>query len=377
MILPRPRLAGLLTTLVASAVLLTACPQANGYQAELAFRQLRFDQMLGLQPIPGDPGHGLLLTKDGVIRRVDLSGSGAAPSIFLDIRDRMIANPAPEEGLLGLAFAPDFASSGRLYIYYTRGDPRRSTVSRFVGSGDHADPASEKVLLLIPEPYDNHNGGALAFGPDGMLYVGVGDGGSGGDPAGFAQRHDTLHGKILRIDVSGAGYAIPGDNPFVGQGGREEIYALGFRNPWRISFDAATGDLWVADVGQDAWEEVDRVFAGANYGWNRTEGNHCYAADACDTYGVTFPVAEYGHDYGCAIIGGFVYHGAALPELDDWYLYGDYCTGRIWGVDAHAGGGAAFPLADTGLSISSFAQDASGEVYVVTFNNQIARLTRK
>ena len=210
-----------------------------------------------------------------------------------------------------------------------------------------------------------------------MLYVGVGDGGSGGDPSGYGQRLDTLHGKILRLDVSGDAYTIPPDNPFVGRDARGEIYAYGLRNPWRINFDRETGQLWAGDVGQDQWEEVDRIVAGANYGWNTTEGLHCYLAPDCDAAGTLPPRVEYSHEFGCAIVGGFVYRGNEIPELRGYYIYADFCSGRVWGVDAGSDGGAAFPLADTGLPIASFAQDTSGELYVVTFAKEIAKLARK
>jgi glucose/arabinose dehydrogenase len=363
--------------MLGAAALLTACPAPNGYRVEQAFPQLAFDKMLGLQPVPGDASHALLLTQDGVIRYADLTDPASTPTTFLDVRDRMIPNPENEEGLLGLAFAPDYPTSGRFYIYYTRGGPRRSTLSRFVAHGATADPASEQILLAIPEPFSNHNGGALAFGPDGMLYVAVGDGGSGGDPMGNGQRLDTLHGKILRLDVSGDAYTVPSDNPFVGQDARGEIYAYGLRNPWRLNFDGETGQLWASDAGQDLWEEVDRIVAGGNYGWNRIEGAHCYLASGCDFSGTLLPRAEYSHDLGCAAVGGFVYRGAAMPELRGWYVFGDFCSGRVWAVDAASDTGGIIPLADTNLPIASFAQDNAGELYVVTFANQIAKLVRK
>ncbi len=290
--------------------------------------------MLGLQVIPGDERHALLLTKDGLIRRADLGDDAAEPTTFMDIRDRIIRNPGMEEGLLGLAFSPDYVRSGKFYVYYSAGDPRRAVISRFVASGDHADPATEHVLLEIPEPYANHNGGALAFGPiDGELYIGVGDGGSAGDPQGNGQNLGTLLGKILRIDVSGEDYTIPISNPFKAPD-RPEIWAYGLRNPWRISFDAETGRLWVADVGQNLWEEVDVVDRGGNYGWSVMEGNHCFKpASGCDDTGLIRPLAEYSHDLGCSITGGFVYHGASMPELRGWYLYGDFCSGLRVGAE--------------------------------------------
>jgi glucose/arabinose dehydrogenase len=364
--------------LLFAGALLTGCPQPNAYTVQRAFPELRFANMVGLQPVPGDADHALLVTQDGMLRRANLANDAEPPTVFLNLQDRLIADPGPEQGLLGLAFAPDYATSGRFYVYYTVGNPMRNQLSRFVAHGDKADPASEQILLQINQPFQNHNGGSLSFGPDGMLYVGVGDGGSAGDPSGYGQRFDTLHGKILRLDVSGGAYTIPPDNPFVGQDARGEIWALGMRNPWRINFDAATGQLWAADVGQDAWEEVDRIVPGGNYGWNRTEGFHCFRPpDGCDDAGVTPPRIEYSHDFGCAITGGFVYRGKALPELTGWYIYGDYCSGRIWGVDTGSENGAAIPLADTGRNIASFAQDNAGELYVVTFNNEIARLVRK
>ena len=350
----------------------------DGYRAVPVFPQLNFDQMLGLQVIPGDERHALLLTKDGMIRRADLGDSSAALTTFMDIREKIIRNPGMEEGLLGLAFAPDYASSGKFYVYYSAGDPRRAVISRFVASGERADSATEHVLLEIGEPYANHNGGALAFGPDGNLYIGVGDGGSAGDPHGNGQNRGTLLGKILRIDVSGEDYAIPVSNPLKSPD-RPEIWAYGLRNPWRISFDPENGRLWAADVGQNKWEEVDVIERGGNYGWNIMEGGHCYKpASGCDDTGLIRPLAEYSHDLGCSITGGFVYHGASMPELRGWYLYGDFCSGRVWALNAHGGPGSEpVELANAKAGISSFAQDAAGEAYLVTFDKQILKLTRQ
>jgi glucose/arabinose dehydrogenase len=367
--------------LVAASALLTGCPKANGYTVVQAYPQLNFDKMLALQPVPGDPAHALLLTQDGVIRRVDTANPAAPVRTFLDLRPNLIADPGPEEGLLGLAFAPDYPASGRFYVFYTQGNPRRSAIARFVapsGNADHADIGSQKILLQVFNPFQNHNGGSLVFGPDGNLYIGVGDGGSGGDPMGLGQRLDTYHGKVLRIDVSGDGYTIPAGNPFVGRdGAKPEIYAYGLRNPWRMNFDAVTGQLWAGDVGQNRWEEVDRIVAGANYGWGRIEGTHCYPDDPCDAAGTLLPRAEYSHDFGCSVTGGFVYRGREMPELDGWFVYGDYCSGRIWAVDTASDSGAAIPLTDSGKAISSFAQDTAGELYIVTFNNEIDKIVRK
>lgn len=368
----------LASTMLAAAAVLTACPKPNGYTAVRVFPQINSHQMLGLQAIPGDGSFALVVSKDGLIRRADLADDSATPSIFLDISGQLIQNPGDEEGLLGLAFAPDYASSGKFYVYYSAGGPRRTVVSRFVAHGGSADAASEQVLLEINQPYPNHKGGSLAFGPDGMLYIGVGDGGSGGDPQHNGQNTNTLLGKILRIDVSGGAYGIPSDNPFAGGGGRGEIFAYGFRNPWRINFDPVTGQLWAGDVGQNEWEEVDRVVKGGNYGWSVMEGKHCYGGSSCDgRSGMILPNVEYSHDFGCSITGGFVYRGSAMPELAGWYVYGDYCSGRVWAINAADDRSAAIPLADTGASITSFGQDAAGELYLVTFDDNILRLVRK
>jgi glucose/arabinose dehydrogenase len=366
--------------LLAAALVLTGCPMPNRYTAVQVFHNVNLDGMVGLQPIPGDPGKALVLTQHGIIYRANLNDASDAPSVFLDISGWLIPGPGTEEGLLGLAYAPDYASSGTFYVYYTAGGPRHNRVSRFTAHGATADAASEQVVIDLPEKrFPNHNGGALAFGPDGDLYIGVGDGGGGGDPDGNGQNTNSLLGKILRIDVSGGGtYRIPNDNPFAHGGGRGEVYAFGLRNPWRINVDTVSGQLWAGDVGQNLWEEVDRIVAGANYGWHVMEGNHCYQpADGCDRSGLLPPRAEYSHDFGCSVTGGFVYRGASMPELDGWYVYGDYCSGRVWAVDIASNNGAAIPLADTHASITSFAQDGAGEVYLVTFNNKILKLARQ
>lgn len=362
-----------------------ACPLPNGYRFEQAFSNITFSGMVQVEPIPGDPGHALVLTQGGVIHRSSLVDASEASSVFLDLRDRLHPSPDDEEGLLGLAFAPDYATSGRFYVHYTapggepsvRGLPGRvGRISRFTASGASATPSSEQVLLEVYQPYTNHNGGALAFGPDGMLYIALGDGGSGGDPHNYAQDRNSLLGKILRVDVSGpGGYTIPPDNPFAGGGGRPEIYAYGFRNPWRLSFDRETGQLWAADVGQSAWEEVDRVVAGGNYGWSQFEGDACFK-QPCNAPGAIPPRITYSHQFGCSISGGHVYRGTAMPELRGWYVYGDFCSGRVWAVNTE-GSGPAIPLADTGTAIVSFMQDGGGELYAVTFNNAVYRLVRK
>jgi glucose/arabinose dehydrogenase len=372
----------------AIATLAAGCPTPNGYTVVTAFPQADFPQMTGMHWIPGDGNHAVVLEKSGIIWRVNTADPAAPPTVYLDIRDRILPNATLEEGLLGLAFAPDFTTSGRVYVHYSaRGEapinpggvPRKGVIARFQASAVNADPNTERRLVELPDPYSNHNGGALQFGPDGYLYASIGDGGSAGDPLGHGQRLDVLFGKILRIDVSGESYRVPPDNPFVGvPGARPEIWAFGLRNVWRMSFDPATGVLWAGDVGQGNLEEVDVIVRGGNYGWSRLEGTQCYSPPSnCDARGTIAPVSQYSHDFGCSITGGYVYRGSALEELQGWYIYGDFCTGRVWALNAEADRPAPIPIADTGLGISSFAQSPDGEVYAVTFDNRIVRFVRK
>ena len=300
---------------------------------------------------------------------------------LLDISGRVGAGG--ERGLLGMAFAPDFPTDPRLFVNYTN-HGGNTVISSFTvpsGTPDQADPASERVLLRYDQPFPNHNGGGLAFGPDGDLYIAVGDGGSGGDPMRNGQNRNTLLGKLLRIrpgatDGSDPPYTIPADAPFVGGGGRPEIRAFGLRNPWRFSFDRATGDLWIGDVGQGTWEEVDLIRAGApanvapDFGWNIMEGSHCFGAQTCKRAGLTLPVAEYDHrDRSCAIIGGYVGRDPAEPTLDGGYFYGDACTGNIWVLDAkRPSGSKPRLLIHSRRSISSFGEDEAGRLYLTDLN---------
>ena len=325
--------------------------------------------MLGYASIPGSGSEGVVVTQGGIIWRVPLSGGGPA-AVYGDLSGLLISDPGFEEGLLGLAFSPGFQSDGRVYVYYTAGGPRRSVLSRFHVAGGAVDLGSETVILEVPQPFANHNGGQIAFGPDGYLYVALGDGGSGGDPNGNGQNPSTLLGSILRLDVSGGGYTVPPSNPF-----GSEIYAYGLRNPWRFSFDRASGDLWAADVGQGRWEEVDRIVSGGNYGWNVMEGLECFNAASCDQDGLRLPRAVYGRDEGCSVTGGYVYRGASMPELAGWYVYGDFCSGRIWAVNT-ADSSPAVLLADTGLPIASFGELPDSELLLLTFANAVYRLVR-
>jgi glucose/arabinose dehydrogenase len=306
------------------------------------------------------------IVEDGITR----------PAPFLDVTDRVLSGG--ERGLLSIAFPPGYSAKGYFYIDYTRSPDGASVVSRIPLSGDPnvADPAGEEILLVVPQPYANHNGGQLAFGPlDGYLYVGLGDGGSGGDPGNRAQDPGELLGKILRLDVEGGAepYGVPPDNPFVGATGwLPEIWALGLRNPWRFAFDRATGDLFIADVGQNLYEEINVQSAaspgGENYGWRIMEGAHCYNPTPCDPTGLVLPVFEYTHALGCSVTGGAVYRGAAWPLLDGIYFCGDYCSGRIWGVRPAAGDGwESVVLLDSALNITAFGEDEAGEVYVADY----------
>ena len=321
----------------------------------------------------------------GVIWRVAADGTiDGTP--FLDIVDRI--GCCDERGLLGLAFSPDFEANGRLFVNYTD-NAGNTVVSEFGLLADgYGDPNSERQLLGINQPFPNHNGGMLAFGPDGYLYVGTGDGGSAGDPHGNGQSLDTLLGKILRIDIDNSDpYAIPPDNPFAGGQipevghGRPEIWDWGLRNPWRFSFDRQTGDLWIGDVGQNIYEEVNAEPAGTggrNYGWNTMEGMHCFTGSGCAQDGLTLPVAEYTHSQGCSITGGYVYRGSALPQLAGQYVFADYCSGRIWALDAATAlsTGSAEPSEYGRLPINptSFGEDEAGELYLVSEGGQIYRL---
>lgn len=318
----------------------------------------------------------------------------AESTLFLDITDRVAPwRKHNEEGLLGIAFHPKFKQNGYFYVYYsTSKKERTSIVSRFQTLANHpnrADKNSEKVLIEIAQPFNNHNGGSIEFGPDGYLYIGLGDGGDRNDPLGSGQNLTTLLGSILRIDVDrvagGNAYAIPKDNPFVSQAKlRPEIYAYGFRNPWRIAFDSKTGDLWVADVGQDLWEEINVVRRGGNYGWSIREGTHPFGNQNPAAVDAPIePVWEYDHRIGKSITGGRVYNSSRLPELQGKYLYADYVTGRVWALDYDLQAQKVrknLEISPGGITVTSFGEDASGEVYymIAAANGQcIYRFERK
>ena len=292
---------------------------------------------------------------------------------FLDITERV--RGGGEQGLLGLAFHPGYPADGRFFVNYTRRPDGATVVAEYRVSADpNVATPTERVLLVVPQPYTNHNGGMVEFGPDRLLYIGLGDGGSAGDPGNRAQNRDELLGKMLRVDVDrGAPYAIPRDNPFAASGGRAEIFAWGLSNPWRFSFDRETGTLWAGDVGQNAWEEIDIIRPGGNYGWRIMEGAHCFRPPSgCRTDGLELPVVEYRNGGGrCSVIGGYVYRGRRVPSLVGTYVYGDYCSGEIFGF---VSGAPPRVLLNTGLSIASFGEDRAGELYVVDLKGTVHRL---
>ena len=336
-------------------------PVAEGFEAPLYATHAGDDRLF-------------VLEQAGTIRIVEEGNVVETP--FLDITDR-VGSDASERGLLGLAFAPNYAETGLFYVNYTDLDGN-TVVSRFATSDERgiADPDSEEVVLTQEQPYPNHNGGIIAFGPDNYLYIGLGDGGGQGDPEGNGQRLDTWLGKILRIEVDpaytgGEPYVVPEDNPFVtDSGARPEIWAYGLRNPWRFSFDRETGGLWIGDVGQNEYEEISMLpvgEGGANLGWNIVEGPECYAEPGCDPGEVTGPVFSYTHSSGagCSVTGGYVSRGEEFAALNGVYVLADYCTGLIWGGGIDASGEMVFsePV-DTGLNISSFGEGVNGELYL-------------
>jgi glucose/arabinose dehydrogenase len=331
---------------------------------------------------PGDTGRLFIVEQGGTIRVV--KGGSLLPDPFLDITDRV--SSGGERGLFGLAFDPGYRSNGRFVVHYTDTDGNtRLSVFHVSADPDRADPASETIVLAAQQPFANHNGGQILFGSDGYLYLGLGDGGSEGDPLGNGQNITDVLADILRLDVSSGTSAVPpADNPFVGRSDAEpRIWSYGLRNPWRFTFDRATGDLYIADVGQNAWEEVDFATAasgsgkGVNYGWNRMEGTHCYGGSTCDTAGLALPVLEYDHGQGCSITGGYVYRGAAIPALQGHYFYGDYCSGWVRSFrvqDGKAVEQTQWPTLAPGGAVLSFGEDQAGELYVLSATGTVSRI---
>lgn len=346
----------------------------GGLQLENIFGTESFDKPVGLKHREGDPELVYIVEQPGRIVSKNLKRTQDEPQVVLDITDR-VYDVEGEQGLLGLAFHPKHPNQA--YVNYTT--ETHTVIARFDADPANQgllDPASERILLTFEQPFANHNGGQLAFGPDGYLYVATGDGGSGGDPHNNGQNLDSLLGKILRIDVDreedGLAYAIPSDNPFIGRG-EPEIYAYGLRNPWRFSFDEKTGKLWAADVGQNSFEEINTIEKGGNYGWRIQEGTECFNPQSgCETSGLEQPVFTYGREQGVSVTGGYVYRGEKLPDLQGWYVYADYGSGTVWALRQGSEGKVENrTLLESGENITSFGVDSSGEIYVCTQEGQI------
>jgi uncharacterized repeat protein (TIGR03806 family) len=349
---------------------------STGFTTAPALGDLSFSMPVGMIASPTNRNRFYVVEKKGFIRRVETNGEEATSSLFLDISARVNSGPN-EAGLLGLALHPSFAQNGHVYLSYTKKSPTSpanlaSVIARVTTTdgGLTLDPSTIVELLVFDQPYSNHNGGSIAFGPDGYLYAAFGDGGSGGDPQGNGQNTNSFLGKMLRIDVDhGSPYAIPDDNPFKNGGGRPEIFAWGLRNTWRFSFDRVAGDLWAGDVGQNKYEEIDKIVLGGNYGWGMREGFHCYRQPPCDVPGAIDPIVEYDHSQGYSVTGGYVYRGISIPELYGHYVYGDFGSGKIWAIPSNVSQPTPRVLVDTSHSIASFAEDLDGELYVLDYGS--------
>jgi glucose/arabinose dehydrogenase len=354
--------------------------QAGGFR--LAKTSGNLNDALYVTAAPGQPGRLYVVQQTGRIRILE---RGRVRGTFLDISGLVTAGG--EQGLLGLAFHPGYARNGRFFVYYTARNGDQRVVEYRRATANRADPRSARGLMTMDDPFSNHNGGHLAFGPDGFLYIGTGDGGSGGDPEENGQDTGSLLGKILRIDVNsrsgGRAYGIPAGNPYRSGGGRPEIYAYGLRNPWRYSFDRERGDLWIGDVGQGAIEEIDfrakDTGAGANFGWNAFEGRSSFGGTLRGGPHVP-PVAQYSHSAGCSVTGGYVYRGTRVPALRGRYVYADYCSGRLWTMRAGPNPGGV--REDTGRlgvrlgNVTSFGEGSAGELYVIA-NGSLYRFARR
>jgi glucose/arabinose dehydrogenase len=361
------------------------CPWAitsGNYELAAPIPSATYNGMTEFAMIPGSTDEAVIaLQGDERIWRISLSNA-FTPTLYGDLSPYIVGGG--EQGLLSVAFSPDFANDQRIYAYYTRGAPNPTILARFQVVGNAMDTSVETVVISIPDFASNHNGGRIAFGNDGYLYLSLGDGGGGGDPNENGQNINTLLGKVLRLNVTGqATYTNPPDNPYVGVAGADEIFAIGFRNPWRMSIDSFTGEAWLGDVGQGNWEEVDRVAKGSNHGWDCYEGNVVFESAGCSPPppgGFSFPRAVYPNPTGnpdppAAVTGGFVSRGPSLPELNGYYIYADFYDGRVWAVNT-LDSSSPIMLVDSPYLISSFAELPNGDLVVLTYQNAIYRLRR-
>ena len=359
---------------------------SSSYYVENAFPALSFTDPVGIYDANDGTNRLFVVEQTGKIKVFDNDSSVENSQIFLDIESIVEQDGGyTEEGLLGLAFHPNFSENGYFYVNFTRHNPRRNVIARYQVSDTNPNEANHQssfTILEVNQPYTNHNGGQMGFGPDGYLYIIFGDGGSGGDPLGHGQNLSTLLGSLIRIDIdnpqNGLNYGIPFDNPFIDlSNARDEIYAYGLRNMWRFSWDLETGFLWGADVGQNAYEEIDIIHSGLNYGWNTMEGNHCYPiGSSCDTSGLELPVWEYELyvDGVCSITGGYVYRGNTLWPLYGKYIYGDWCTGDIWALTySDDGNHINEHIITSNINITSFGVDSSNELFICA-NESIYKL---
>ncbi len=397
-----PRFLSFLATLLLGMSITTPRVQAADIdesplpiQAEQTFVELEFNRPIVLTHANDGSNRVFVAEQDGLVRVFDNDADAVQTADYLDFRTKVVyQDNQNEEGLLGLAFHPQYKKNGYFYIYYTTTDaPHTSVVSRFNVSKDDpnkADPKSELEILRVAQPFWNHNGGTIAFGPDGYLYIALGDGGAANDPHRNGQNLNTWLGSILRIDVDhkskGKNYSVPKDNPFVGQAGaKPEIWAYGVRNIWRLSFDSKTGTCWASDVGQDIWEEIDIIVKGGNYGWNLREGKHKFGPNGVGPRkDLIEPIWEYKHDVGKSITGGHVYRGTKFPELAGHYLYADYVTGLIWALQydeskkvVTANRSISWPAGADPLPVMSFGEDEQGELYMLTPSGHVFRFMKK
>lgn len=355
-------------------------------QLENAFPNLTFNRPVEFTHAGDGSNRVFVLEQEGKIRVFDNITSTKSAGVYLDIQNKVSSEG--EMGLLGLAFHPNFKQNGYFYVNYTKRKPLETIIARYKASSSTAntvDASTETILMKISQPYDNHNGGKLAFGPDGFLYVSLGDGGAWGDQHNYAQNRTSLLGKILRIDVDKTekgNYGIPADNPYAGnkEGFREEIFAYGLRNPWRFSFDAKTGQLWAGDVGQNEFEEIDVITKGGNYGWRLKEADRCYnPRNDCDNGNLINPIHQYPRGDGVSVTGGFVYRGARAPSLQGKYIFADYSNGNVWALAFEGSKKTNNQLiTNEGGSVSAFGEDANGELYILDhYSGKIKRFAPK